>query len=637
MCGIAGFQGKFDKALLARMNAVQAHRGPDDAGLWHEAATGTGFAHRRLAIIDPHPAGRQPMWDVAHTVCVAFNGEIYNYRELRAGLIAAGFQFQNATDTEVLLNLYLRDGTAMLKQLNGMFAFALYDSRNGGLLLARDGFGIKPLYYAQTPQGFLFASEIKALLQEPSLPRAVDPIAVHHTLTYCSVPPPRTVLQAVRKFAPGQALWVRGGQVEKTWSFYDLPYDQPLADIRPKIAIEQLRLALRAAVERQMVADVPVGAFLSGGLDSSSVVAFACRVAARQNRRLQCFTIGYDKADSEIDGMTPDLAYARQVAEHLNVDLHEVTIAPNLLDRLDAMIYHCDEPLPDPAAINVQLIAELAREKGIKVLLSGTGGDDLFSGYRRHYALQLEKVWNWLPRAGRRTLKRAARLAPAGTAVGRRVAKAFNYADLTGDARIAGYFHWIDPEWQMSLYSESMRAAIGEQPFSAPLMESLGRLPESTPPLNRMLYLDLKHYMADYSLTYTDKMSMAAGVEVRVPLLDPELVDLATRLPVEFKQKGRVGKWIFKKAMEGILPKEVIHRPKTGFGAPLRAWIKGPLTPLVDETLSAANLTAGGLFDPAGVAKLVAADRAGQIDAAYPILALICIERWRKKNLDGRG
>ncbi|MGH7144177.1 MAG: asparagine synthase (glutamine-hydrolyzing) [Planctomycetota bacterium] len=633
MCGIAGYQGDFDPGLLDAMSTALAHRGPDGAGAWFDAAAKVGLAHRRLSIIDLSPTGAQPMWNRTRQVCIVFNGEIYNYRDLREILMQNGYGFNGTSDTEVLLNLYLRDGERMFAKLNGIYAFAIYDGRDGSMLLARDGLGVKPLYYAALSQGVLFASEIKALVKEPSLPRAIDPWAVHYTLSYLSAPAPHTMFQAVRKLAPGEAMRVRGGKIERSWFFYDLPYDQPIEDISAADAAAELRETLRTAVERQMVADVPVGAFLSGGLDSSAVVAFAREISQAgrgggASQRLQCFTIAYAETADGVDGMTPDLAYARRLAAQFDLDLHEVSIAPDFIDEFEAMVWQCDEPLPDPGAINVLAISKLARAHGIKVLLSGTGGDDLFAGYRRHYALGLERAWQWLPEVGRRTLKRAARLAPAGTAMGRRVAKAFHFADLAGDERIASYFHWIDPGWQWSLYAPAFAASLGRPGFSPPLMQSLARLPAGVPPLDRMLYLDVKHFLGDYGLVYTDKMSMAAGVEVRVPLLDPDLVALAARLPVGFKQKGRVGKWIFKKAMEGLLPREILRRPKTGFGAPIRAWIKGPLAPAVDELLAPAALDRHGLFDPAGVAKLIAADRAGKIDAAFPILALIAIQMW---------
>ena len=293
MCGIAGFSGSFDQSLLQAMNCIQAHRGPDDAGIWHDAESGIGLAHRRLSILDLSPAGHQPMWDITRQAAICFNGEIYNYRQLRAELEQDGNGFHSATDTEVLLNLYLRDGSEMLSRLNGMFAFAIWDAVRHELFIARDGIGVKPLYYAETQKGFLFASEIKALLQEPTVARTVDPIAVAQHLTFLWCPAPRTMLSSVKKLEPGWAMLVRQGNISRVWRHYDLPQgDGHLQAGRlvtsPIQAAEMVREGVAQAVERQMVADVPVGAFLSGGLDSSAVVSFARRHA---RGRLQCFTI----------------------------------------------------------------------------------------------------------------------------------------------------------------------------------------------------------------------------------------------------------------------------------------------------------------------------------------------------------
>jgi len=634
MCGISGFSGKFDRTLLSRMNDTIAHRGPDDSGVWFHQKSSTGLAHRRLSIIDLSPQGHQPMWDSTNTVVIVFNGEIYNYRELREQLLKQGYSFKSQTDTEVLLNLYLRDSTEMLSHLNGIFAFAIWDTRSEALFLARDGVGVKPFYYTENKKGFLFASELKALLAEPSVERTIDPQAIQYYLTYLWCPAPHTPLESVKKLEPGYALIVKDGQIRRHWQFYDLPYHQSIEPISSEEAIVQVRQHLEQAVKRQMVADVPVGAFLSGGLDSSAVVSFARQYAPEQ--RLQCFTIGFEGKDAETsDGMTADLPYARKVAKHLNVDLHVVQPGPEMIDQLEKMIWLLDEPQADPAPLHVLLISQLAREYGIKVLLSGAGGDDIFSGYRRHFALMQEKYWNWMPGVLRRRIASATHHIPVSNSLGRRVAKAFQYADLNGDDRIASYFFWINPGLLFPLYGSMLKdQLISSAHPSYPLHSALSNLPEDTPPLNRMLYLEGKYFLADHNLNYTDKMGMGAGVEIRVPLLDPDLISLATRLPVEYKQRGRIGKWIFKKAMEPYLPSEVIYRPKTGFGAPLRYWLRNQLRPLVEDVLSENSLKNRGLFDPAGVRNLLELDRKGRTDAAYTFFAMICVELWCKLFLD---
>ena len=629
MCGIAGFSGALPKALLARANHAQRHRGPDDCGQFFDGQAGIGLAHLRLSILDLSPSGHQPMATDDGKVVITFNGEIYNFRELRGELEQAGYTFRGHSDTEVLLNLYLRDGEAFLPRLNGIFAFAIWDGRRSELLLARDGMGIKPLYYAHTADGFVFASEVKALLEFPGINRDVDARALRNYLTYLWCPAPRTLMAGVRKLEPGTAMSVHAGKLVRAWRHYRLPVGAP-EKWRQDHAIDAVRAALKTAVERQMVADVPVGAFLSGGLDSSSVVAFA-RNAARETR-LQCFTIALDDQAAAREGMTDDLPYAQAVARALDVDLHTVRVGPEMADYLSEMIYHLDEPQADPAPINALLISRLARAHDIKVLLSGAGGDDIFSGYRRHHALLLERYWAWLPQPVRARLAGLANVLPNRPASLRRLGKAFQYAGLDGDARIASYFNWLEPGLADELLSPELRGQCTDE---EPLLASLAELPLDVPPLNRMLNLECRHFLADHNLNYTDKMCMAAGVEARVPLLDPDLVALAARLPVNFKQRGANGKWIFRKAMEGILPNNVIYRPKTGFGAPLRSWLHGPLKGLVDDVLAPGSLNRRGWFDPAAIHRLIAADRQGHVDGAYPIFAVLCTELWARMFVDG--
>jgi asparagine synthase (glutamine-hydrolysing) len=630
VCGIAGFSGDFDAALLERMGSAIAHRGPDDHGALFLPEHRLGLAHRRLSIIDLSARGHQPMTDATGAVTIVYNGEIYNYRELRRELEQDGYAFQSHSDTEVLLNLFLRDGDKMMERLNGIYAFALWDSRTKSLLLARDGVGVKPLYWATTPRGLVFASELKALLQEPSVSRQLDHQAVRHHLLYLWCPSPLTMLESVHKLEPGCAMWVRDGRVAKRWRFYELPFDQEFVDWPEEDVVVQVRKYLTRAVERQLVSDVPVGAFLSGGLDSSAVVALAQR--AQANQRLQCFTIGFKDAGARAEGMAEDLPHARAVARHLDVDLHTIWVGPEMVEELPAMLFHLDEPQADPAPINALFISRLAREHGIKVLLSGAGGDDIFTGYRRHYALMQEPYWSWLPQAARRGMRVAAsRLRPT-TEFRRRLAKAFRYADLGDDARIAAYFHWIAPERLDPLFHPDLRAR--SRAAGSPVRDALANLPPSVPRLNRMLCLDERFFLTDHNLNYVDKVSMASGVEVRVPLLDPELMALAAKLPLRMKQRGRTGKWVLRRAMEPYLPRSVIHRGKTGFGAPLRHWLRDELAPVVDDTLSPDSLRSRGLFDPAGVEELVRLDRQQRADATYTIFAILCVELWCRMFVD---
>ena len=387
------------------------------------------------------------------------------------------------------------------------------------------------------------------MLQAPSVDRRLDPAALCRYLTFLWCPAPDTALAAVKKLEPGHAMVVHEGRVARRWRYYDLPNGREgMLGISEGEAARSVSEAVREAVSRQMVADVPVGAFLSGGIDSSAVAAFAKGHAGEH--RLQCFTIGFDSDAAREEGMTEDLPYAQKVARHLDVDLHVVRVGPEMADELPRMLYHLDEPQADPAPLNVLFISKLAREHGIKVLLSGGGGDDIFTGYRRHYALLQEKYWAWLPKDIRSALASGIDYLPARWAPARRLSKALQYAGLDGDERLASYFYWTSPALLRSLYGPMLREALATSAPGAPLLASLANLPAGTPSLERMLYLEGKHFLPDHNLNYTDKMSMAAGVEVRVPLLDPDLVALAARLPSQYKQHGRIGKWIFKRVME---------------------------------------------------------------------------------------
>ena len=634
MCGIAGFSGRFDPDLLGPMGSILAHRGPDDAGEWHDRASEVGLAHRRLSIIDLSPAGHQPMATADGRLQLVCNGEIYNYRELTAELTARGHRFRSRSDSEVLLHLYEEHGTDMLDRLLGIFAFAIWDARDRSLFLARDQLGVKPLYYAELPQGFLFASEIKALLTTGQVPTDLDLEAVDDHLTYLWTPAPRTILKAVRKLEPGCALLVRGGRVERKWGYYDLPYDGGRLDLPEEEAAERLREHIETAVERQMVSDVPVGAFLSGGLDSSAVVAMMRRV--RPDYVPVCYSIGFGDS-RDMEGSPLDLPYARRAADHLGVELREITVGPDIISNLERLLYHLDEPQADPAPINALLISEQAHQDGFKVLLSGAGGDDILSGYRRHYALGLRRTWAWLPRPARRAVAAWANSARGRSTVVRRFRRMLAYCDLDEHDWIASSFAWSTGDVRQALFAPEARATLkGREPF-APLIRSLDRVSSKEPdPLNRMLYLEGKHFLADHNLNYTDKMGMAASVEVRVPLLDLELVDFATRIPPRLKQNGRTGKYLFRRAMEPLLPKEIIYRPKTGFGAPLRRWLHRELAELTDELLSERSLARRGLFDPRAVRTLMERDRRGRIDAAYLVFAVMCIEQWCRLFIDRR-
>jgi asparagine synthase (glutamine-hydrolysing) len=557
--------------------------------------------------------------------------------------MALALQFRGHSDTEVLLHLYLAqrssavgsaDGlAAMLRRLNGIFALAIWDCDREALLLARDALGVKPLYYSITESGMQFASEIKALQPDP---HALDVAALDRYLSFLWCPGEGTPTSNVRKLGPGEAMWVKQGVIQERLTWYQLPVfgrNATATSSQSLLAeaeiIRSTAQHLRHAVHRQMVADVPLGAFLSGGLDSSSVVAFA----REQNPDIRCFTIEASGADEE--GMVDDLPYAHRVAAHLQVPLEVVRIdSARMAEDLPFMVAQLDEPLADPAPLNVLYISQLAREQGIKVLLSGAGGDDLFTGYRRHRALMSEGIWSWLPRSARSGLEQLTSGLDQHRPLFRRLRKLFNGASLDGDARLVNYFRWVDQRDLMSLYTPEFRAALGDGHAEDPMLAFLAELPPETSRLERMLALEQRFFLTDHNLNYTDKMSMATGVEVRVPFLDLELVDFAARIPNRLKQRGSEGKWILKKAMEPYLPSDVIYRPKSGFGAPLRRWMRVELRDLVADLLGAQSLRKRGLFDPAAVQRMIQANDQGKIDASYTLFSLMCIELWCRKFVD---
>lgn len=626
MCGIAGQWRRNAAATgIDASVAALAHRGPDGNGEYTDASGQVQLGHTRLAILDLSPAGAQPMTSSDGQVVLVFNGEIYNFRELRDDLLAAGVALRGHSDTEVLLEMYVRDGLSCLSRLNGIFALALHDLRSGELLLVRDALGVKPLYYSASEHGFAFASEIKALM--PLLPDAslsLDAESVHRYLSYLWCPGEGTPAREIRKLLPGHALNVKQGRVQKQWAWYELPVRRGVrGQLGRDQSINAVAEGLRNAVHRQLVADVPVGAFLSGGLDSSAIVAFA----REQVSDLRCFTI---KSTGAVDaGETDDLPYARTVAEHLGVALDVVTVdATRMAGDLQRMVVQLDEPLADPAPLNVLYISQLAREQGIKVLLSGAGGDDLFTGYRRHLAMRHEGLWSWLPLPARRALASMASGMDQRAALGRRMNRLFADAGQDAETRLTGYFAWINDAALRSLYSAAFGQAVREVRADQPMHDFLSGIPAGASRLQRMLALEQRFFLVDHNLTYTDKMSMAAGVEVRVPFLDTDLVELAERIPDRYKLHGRTTKWVLKKAMEPYLPAEVIYRPKTGFGAPLRRWMRNELRGLAGDLLSEASLRQRGVFNPAAVQRLIADNDSGKRDGAYTLFSLMCIEIW---------
>lgn len=629
MCGIAGYLGAYPPEVARRMAGRIVHRGPDDEGFFFDPDAGLALAHRRLSILDPSPAGHQPMADASGRYIVCYNGEIYNFPELKRDLESRGVRFRSNCDTEAIVELYARSGVDCFAKLDGIFSLAIWDRQNRELVIARDGVGVKPLYICRTASGFAFASEMKALLELPDLNRDIDPAAATAYLSFLWSPGSRTMLRSVEKLAPGswRGLTVEGA--ERAGVFYRLPDPRPVGGRSDAKLIEGTRRAVATAVERQMLSDVEVGAFLSGGLDSSALVAFAREHT--QGNRLQCFTIDYRESAEEAGELVPDLPYARKAAAHLGVELHEVQVDAGMAGDFERLIYQLDEPTADPAALNSLYIAELARSKGIKVLLSGTGGDDIFTGYRRHEAARLDGLWDLAPAFLRSAIGAAAGHLPATSTSSRRLRKLLEGIGSPRERRLSAYFEWLSPEAAALLLRDPPPGIAHSA--RAPLLDALDEL-RGASAVDQVLRLDQLFFLTDHNLNYADKTGMAAGVEIRVPYLDRDLMEWAASLPSNAKMRGGVTKWALRKAMETILPHEVIYRPKTGFGVPLRAWLRGGMRPMMEELLAAPSIEARGLFNVAAVGDLKDDTLAGRRDGGYTLLALMAIELWSRKFID---
>ena len=623
MCGIAGFVGSWPPTLAGAMTTALARRGPDGGGLWSD--DGVALGHRRLSIIDLSDAAAQPMHSVDDRYILTYNGEIYNFRDLRIELEQSGIKFRTGSDTEVLLTLFARDGLDCVDRLNGIFAFAIWDRRHRVLSIARDHMGVKPLYYATLPQGFLFASELKSLTLCSAVPRDIDAKAVGDHLGFIWTAGENTMLCAVKKLRPGSTLTVSAdGSVTRS-SYYTTPLFDPAAAPTPNDA-GALRDMIDKVVADQMVADVEVGALLSGGVDSSAIVAAMCRATDPSKITTFCATV--TKPDSGTDNFGDDQNHARAVAQHLGVKLVEVATDADLIAALPDMVWQLDEPTADFAGLQTLLLARAARENGIKVLLSGVGGDDLFTGYGRHTA---GLIWS---RANRVTGLRGLGavmlgMSPPVSIVGRRLRRIGALLSMPEDEMLAHAMSYseVGTDRRRALLAPALRDAMPTDGIADGLRVSLDRT-RGHHPVERFLDIELNGFMPDHNLNYTDKMAMEAGVEVRVPLIDHRLVSFAMQLPLSAKISLRETKRILRASQHERLPAETLTRPKQGFGVPVRSWLQGPARDMMEELTSPSAVSARGLFDPDAVADLKDDFYAQRVDAAFTLFPMMAMELW---------
>ena len=645
MCGICGTVGRAEEREIRWMTDAMSHRGPDGEGLQlFPAAPGAdgkggpacGLGHRRLAIIDPTPAGAQPMsWERFH---ITYNGEIYNYRELKAELEAAGHAFHTGSDTEVLLRMFAVHGPAMLDRLNGIYALAIWDDRAQRLFVARDRLGVKPLYWTrvespasgggQSGPVTAFASELKCLLPYIGRPE-LEPSALADYLTFLWVPDPKTAFRGIQKLPPGHYAWIDGDGVELT-QWWDLRFAPEQRSDDEWIA--EVRQGVHDAVLRQTVADVPLGSFLSGGIDSTAVVAALASTGAT----VATYTIGFSEEDLTHEIVPDDLKYAREMGRHYETDYHETILRPDILELLPLAVWHLEEPLADPAAISTYLICREAR-KGMPVMLSGVGGDEVFSGYPRHLAYRISRYLDLLPGPVRSFLDRAATPVARPGSPGRLRGPRRNlwkFMRAAGMDRFDRYLSFCSYYTAEELAEVLAPGAVpaGYDPMA--LHRSYIAADNGGDEHAHLLYVDAKTFLPCLNLTYTDKMGMAASVEVRVPLLDDDLVALTARIPSQLKLRGTKRKWVFKKSQEGLVPHDVIWRPKAGFGAPVRAWLEGELAPLVADLLSRETIESRGLVRYEAVQRMWEENSRGEADYSLRLYAILALELWCRTFLD---
>jgi len=605
------------------MVSVQRHRGPDDEGIiwWSDSCSGLG--HRRLSIIDLSPLGHQPMSNETGHLWVTYNGELYNYKEIREELAGKGYRFQSQSDTEILLKAYEAWGEKCLDKFNGMFAFAIFDTRTRRLFAARDRIGVKPFYYCYKNGSLVFASEIKAILASSLIEKKPDYDALH-TPTRFQVSP-YTGFENIFKLPPAHYLIFENGRLTLK-PYWDI---QALENYpgREEDAIERLEMLLKEAVRLQMIADVPVGIFLSGGLDSSMIGALMRKNTPHD---VHAFTIKFSARDQKFEKMVDDSVYARQVADQLGFHYHEFEIKPEVEDLLPKLVWHLDEPLADPAAINTWLISKAARDLGIVVVLNGMGGDEIFGGYRKQLAcLKAEGYQRVVPGIFRTGIEKIFNNVPVATS--RQGLKLLRWSRrFVSFASLPQVERYIASDLSLSRRQYQACFLKGgryeDTHFYKSQKDLLARKELSY--LTRMCLSDTKIFLPEHNLTYADKASMAASVESRPPLTDHKVVEFMFSLPPQFRIHGNTQKYLLKKVSEKYLPKKIVYRPKAPFGSPLRSWIRGPLSTLVRDLLSEASVKARGLYNPSYVSALIEKDRQGLEDNAHIIWTLLTNEVW---------
>jgi asparagine synthase (glutamine-hydrolysing) len=644
MCGISGLANWGNRETLARMTAVQRHRGPNDSGLWdHRSPDGSyiGLGSRRLSILDLSDSGHMPMSNEDGNVWITYNGEIYNSRPLRRELEAKGHQFKSFADTEVIIHLYEEEGADCVRRLNGMFAFAICDLRESRplLFMARDHFGIKPFYYVCHNGRLAFASEAKALLEVRGIEATIDLQSLDQYLTFLWVPDPKTLFEGILKLPAGHSAIFRDGEL-KISQYWDLSFPPVGHDFRfsEEMLAHEIRERFQYSVERQMISDVPVGAFLSAGLDSSSIVAMMARSAKPLRTYTVTFPDKYRRGENTLDNPAVPARLSRQ----LGCENQQIVVEPDVASLLPKICWHMDEPTADPAIIAAYLVCREA-SRNVTVLLSGVGGDELFAGYRKHAAHYWAQAYGKIPASMRSiaesTINRIPNLRGSSLKGRLRLAKKMlRSAALPARERFVGNCTYLEFAQRSNLYSRDMSIEMADYEAGREHAAAFEKISHADF-LNQMLYLDTKIFMTSLNLNYNDKMSMACSVEVRVPFLDHEFAEfVAWNVPPNLKLNGFFSpatKDIFRKAMDGILPGEVLRQPKAGFAAPTDYWLADDLKEMTDDLLSESNIKSRGLFRPESIQKLIREHRSGTQDWSMQIWQFLTLELWTQSFLDG--
>lgn len=626
---MCGFAGKFcfdparavDPGLLTAMTDAVRHRGPDADGFY--VSEGIGLGHRRLSIIDLS-TGDQPLSNEDGTIWTVFNGEIYNFAEVRRELEAHGHRFRTRSDTEVLVHGYEQWGEALVERLRGMFAFAVWDETRRRLVLARDRIGVKPLHYALVDGAIVFGSEIKSVLLDPAVPRDWSPEAIDAYLTLLYVPAPDTVFSAIRKLPPAHVLVAEAGRVQVS-RYWDLHFRGDQGDPDERAWLEPLEAELREAVGLRLVSDVPLGAFLSGGIDSSLVVALMAETSASP---VVTTSIGF--AEHAYD----ELAHATTVADHLKVRQYTHIVSPDIEQLLPKLAWHFDEPFADSSAVPTYYVSAAAREH-VTVALSGDGGDELWAGYARHAVEQQEhRARRALGDVGSALIGRAAQLLPLSM----KGVRALRHLGLEAGAALAAKhaYGMFEPAMKGLVYDDGFAARVSGFDPLEPLRARYAACP-STDPLERSMYVDVHTYLHDDIMTKVDRMSMAVSLESREPLLDHRLLEFAASVPPALKLRNGVRKYLLRRVLANRVPASILERGKQGFDAPVGEWLRGPLAPMLQDMIGSQRFRERGIFAPAAVARLAAAHRTGREDHRHRLWQLLMLELWFRQFVDDGG